>query len=157
MKNIKRFHDGKWFCYCETIVSLKSSLEPKRVSNRRIQEQLSEHIRSERSDSLYFSLKIQVKHLLCIVGCKRISNLTQSYQNWTFWAVKRGWQQPFVDGTVVPYKTELMLENDNLSIGYLKRFVNIFSNLWCRVYPFQSLEVSKSGVFALKCIQIVLK
>uniref|UniRef100_A0A336LJ99 CSON012302 protein n=1 Tax=Culicoides sonorensis TaxID=179676 RepID=A0A336LJ99_CULSO len=33
-----------------------------------------------------------------------------------------------------------MIGEDNINIGYLKRFVNIFSNLWCRVYPFQSLE-----------------
>lgn len=31
---------------------------------------------------------------------------------------------------------------ENIEVGYLKQFVSIFSHFWCKVYPFQAIEVS---------------
>lgn len=31
-----------------------------------------------------------------------------------------------------------------LEVGYLKQFISIFSHFWCKVYPFQAIEVSGS-------------
>lgn len=72
-------------------------------------------------------------------------------------ALKKPWVSHVASDCYGTLRYDLMFGLENIEVGYLKQFLGVFSHFWCKIYPFQAIEVCTPFKSSAACSKISRK